>query len=363
MKKYQKKKILVILPNDFLGGAEQYLKMVASNFQNEEVYIFVFSKKKTGSWDDIANYTQIEYSDSDNILMSIFNFLQFLWSKKNTIFDFIFSSHVYYTGITGIFIRLRFLNKDRFIARESTSIFRRFSGFKLWTYRAMYKIGYKPVDLLVCQTELMKQQLEEGLPGLSRSLKIKVIPNPIDLNKLKEKIKTLHNAEIPDNYIVSAGRLIPEKGFDLLIRAFANSQGETGRKLLILGEGKERNILESMIEELDLQGKVFLIGHVDNVYPYFQNAEACIVSSRIEGFPNVLLQMMSVNNRVGSTLCAGGIENIPGIHTCLPDKIDELSGLLNLTLADSNDNRIAFDKYLNERSVENHIEKIKAYTD
>jgi glycosyltransferase involved in cell wall biosynthesis len=167
---------------------------------------------------------------------------------------------------------------------------------------------------------------------------------------------------VSDNYIVSAGRLIPEKGFDILIQAFKKISESVDCDLVILGEGKERDRLLKLIEELELNGRVLLPGFATNVYPFFTHARICVISSRIEGFPNVLLQMMACNSTVVSTLCAGGIEDIEGIITCGTEEIDELADAVLKALAiDHFENNSRYLGYLNENSIENYMMKINSY--
>ena len=123
-----------------------------------------------------------------------------------------------------------------------------------------------------------------------------------------------------------------------------------------------RNNLENLIKDLDLEGEVILKGHVKNVYNYFKNAEVCIVSSRIEGFPNVLLQMMSQNINVVSTLCAGGIKEMNGIITTTPDNSEGLVDAIKFCLeSDLSQNREIFDRELSGRSIDQFVNKINYY--
>jgi glycosyltransferase involved in cell wall biosynthesis len=101
------------------------------------------------------------------------------------------------------------------------------------------------------------------------------------------------------------------------------------------------------------------MGHVDNPIPYYKKAKLCVVSSIKEGFPNVLLEMMAVNDSVVSTLCAGGIEKIPSILKVEPNNINSLTSAIGFALADypsqKNDSR---QDYLKDRSPELFISSI-----
>lgn len=354
-------KILIVLPNNAHGGAEQYLKMIASFFKQEDVTI-IFLKKGTHSfWKDLEDSTKQKHISSKNEALGFLKFaFNSLFSKKKH-YDYIFTSHVYVNGLIGFLLSLKKINTKKFIARESTSIFLRYKGISRLAYQIMYRFGYKKMNVLICQTELMKNQLVKHLPYLNKITKIRVIPNPIDVKLIALKSKLNDAINIEGDFIVSAGRLITEKGFDILIKAFSEiKKKHTNLKLVILGDGHLKKELLELTTSLDLEDSVVFTGHVNNVYTYFKNAKICVVSSRIEGFPNVLLQMMSQNNNVVSTLCAGGIDKIPGIITLQPNDTDALSNAIvkSIDLSDREENKIIFANYLNTRDISHFIETI-----
>jgi glycosyltransferase involved in cell wall biosynthesis len=351
------RKILIVLPNDSLGGAEQVLKMIARNFKESQVEVRFLKRKQADGWNDISSQVCLSYQDANSEYLGMFFFVCSFLFRPAKKYDYIFTSHVLVTGIVGILIRLGLIKKKYFVGRESTQIFSRFSGFKLFLYKKMYQLGYSNIDLLICQTEQMKQSLLANLPWIDKRIKVKVIANPIDLSQI-DKIEDM-DYERP--FIVSAGRLISEKGFDILIDAFKKiTDNYPAYQLIILGEGKERLYLENKIRALQLENKVQLSGYVSDVYSYFKKAKLCVVSSRIEGFPNVLLQMMSQNNKVVSTKCAGEIDKIPGIF--IANTHDVLSLFYTMETAlnqDTEKNRLLFDVFLRERTIERFLEKIE----
>ena len=265
------------------------------------------------------------------------------------------------TATIGVLVALGLIKKKFFVARESTSIIKRFSGLKLFVYKLAYRLGYGNIDLLICQTAFMKEQLLEKYPGFTD--KTRVIANPIDLQLIREKENQPIEFIPPDNYIVSAGRYIPEKGYDILIEAFKIIHGKNpDMHLLILGEGGERKLLEDLASTNKLEDYIHLPGRVDNVYPFFSAATLCAVSSRIEGFPNVLLQMMSQNTKVVSTLCAGGIEDLEGVFTCAVGDVVQLAGAMQKALdANTAKNQNLFRKELNKRTIESFLNQVDTY--
>lgn len=354
---YKMRKVLIVLPNDSLGGAEQILKMIALNFNDSTVDIRFLKRKQANGWNDIPSHVFLSYQDANSeylgMLFFVFSFL-FKPAKK---YDYIFTSHVLVTGTVGFLVRLGLIKKEYFVARESTQVFNRFSGLKLFLYKSMYKLGYSKIDLLICQTEQMKQSLIVNMTWIYRKVKVCVIANPIDLSNVNNS----QDINIEHPFIISAGRLILEKGFDILIDAFNKISRKYPKiQLIILGEGKERLNLEKKIRALQLENKVFLKGQVLNVYPYFLNAKLCVVSSRLEGFPNVLLQMMSQNTRVVSTKCAGDIDQIAGVFLAETHDIDSLAETMMTSLnQDTTQNRVVFDDFIRKRSIECFLEQIE----
>jgi glycosyltransferase involved in cell wall biosynthesis len=205
----------------------------------------------------------------------------------------------------------------------------------------------------------MKNQLVKGMPKIEGYTKIEVIPNPIDTNLIIKNANKAGPGDLPKKYVVAAGRLIQLKGFDNLIYVFAEIRiKHPDLSLIILGDGPENKTLKDIIKKTKLDDAVILPGQVKNVYPYFKNASVCVVSSITEGFPNVLLQMMSQNNKVVSTLCAGGIEDIPGIYTCQTQNNEALREKIELALNTDKDNRDVFKDYLDIRSIKHFIKSM-----
>lgn len=362
-------KILIVLPNNSLGGAEQYLKMVAEYYikLNTEVTIVFLGDKIKNSWFNLKKKKNVEYKLYKHRykFINLINFIFYLFFLRNKNFKYIYTSHIKTNGLLGVLLNFKLLRKGFFIARESTNTFSRFRGLKLRTYKVFYNIGYSQVDLLICQTHTMKDELIDVYSRLEQ--KSIVLQNPIDLNLIAlSQIEGIKELEKPffDSFIVSAGRLIPEKGFDILIRAFARLKQEDDKyidlKLVILGEGSERIKLEELIRELNLEKEVLLRGLVLNVYPYFKKADVCVVSSRIEGFPNVLLQMMSQNEKIVSTNCSSGVEEIPNILICETNNVERLNQQIQQVIkTNTKVNKLIYKEYLEKRDIGFFIKQLE----
>lgn len=107
--------------------------------------------------------------------------------------------------------------------------------------------------------------------------------------------------------IIALGRLLPVKGYDILIKSFSLiAKNYPDWSLTIYGDGAIKRQLESQISELRLSDQVSLGGHTKNVYPLLNKAGIYVLSSRYEGFPNSLMEAMSVGAPCISFDCESG---------------------------------------------------------
>ena len=124
---------------------------------------------------------------------------------------------------------------------------------------------------------------------------------------------------------MAAGKLKPQKGFDLLLEAMSLLPDEYA--LTVLGEGPDRAALEARAQALglapgpgrDMGGRVTFAGFAANPYPAMAGADMFVLSSRFEGFPNVVLEAMACGTPVAAFACPGGLDEIvlPGVNGLL----------------------------------------------
>lgn len=110
--------------------------------------------------------------------------------------------------------------------------------------------------------------------------------------------------------VIAVGRLHHVKGFDDLLRAFAQLPPELGAKLIILGEGKARQSLQALLENLGLQNTAVLAGRVPSSAPWVSRSDLFVLSSRREGLPAVLIEALALGVPVVATRCPSGPEEI-----------------------------------------------------
>ncbi len=176
----------------------------------------------------------------------------------------------------------------------------------------------KQYSKVVLLCEEMRQQAEALWPHLKNYFE--VIPNPINLNKIISKsnlsIDFLGNV-MPGQYIVSVGRLTAQKNFTLLLHAYKDALTKGVEwPLIIIGDGNEKPQLELIVKKLHLENKVYFTGHLKNPYPYIKNASVFILTSNFEGFGIVLVEAMTLECPVISTICPVGPKDILEDGSC-----------------------------------------------
>lgn len=168
-------------------------------------------------------------------------------------------------------------------------------------------LTYNSADLIIAQTDYSRDDLIKAY-HLSPE-RVRTIRNIVDTVFVNKQADELIPTElIPSNYnIVAAGALYSVKGFDLLIEASAPLIKGTDRHLYILGEERYedgyKDFLLKKIVEAGAKENIHLLGHRKNPYPYFKSADLFVMSSRKEGYPNVVLEALSLNTPVVATDC------------------------------------------------------------
>lgn len=147
--------------------------------------------------------------------------------------------------------------------------------------------------------------------GLPRE-RISVVPNPlVPTALLRDLPRPPAHAWFADDQppvILGVGELGRRKDFATLIRAFALLRAERACRLLILGQGSERDRLQALAVELGVADDVQLPGYVDDPYPYMAHARAFALCSHWEGLPSVPVEALAVGTPVVATRTPGSCE-------------------------------------------------------
>ncbi len=195
------------------------------------------------------------------------------------------------------------------ILRESNSPVseEKFSRSRALADRLM-PILYPLADGVIAVSEGVKQELLQRAPRLAS--RIQVLPTPV----VDDALLTQAAAPVTEPWlcekqlpvILAVGRLHRQKNFALLLHAFQQVRASRPCRLIILGEGKLREELETLATALGISDAVKFPGFAANPFAYMSKADVFALSSDYEGMPNVLIQALSLGAPVVATDCPSG---------------------------------------------------------
>lgn len=169
---------------------------------------------------------------------------------------------------------------------------------------AAMRVTYRWADTIVANSVDTKESLLAA--GIGRGAHHVVIGNPVAVDDPAEHPEPTGS---PRPFVCGIGRLVADKGFDVLLEAMAKCRFEDWH-LVLLGEGPERAFLMNRAAELGLEQRVHLPGFQTHPAAYLREAELFVLSSRWEGFGNVLVEALAAGVPIISTDCPGGPRTI-----------------------------------------------------
>ena len=186
------------------------------------------------------------------------------------------------------------------------------SWLRKWSWYLPMRIFYPRADAVVAVSKGVAEDIAR-ITGVGAE-RIYVIENPVVSRALFENAEKAVDhpwfADIGPPVIVAMGRLTRQKGFDVLIKAFAILSHTRPCRLIILGEGKDRRALFHLAEELGVLNQVNMPGFIENPYPFLKKAALFVLSSRWEGSPNVLTEALALGIPVVAADCPSGPREI-----------------------------------------------------
>ena len=254
-----------------------------------------------------------------------------------------------------------------------TKIILRISGLpKLNFFRKyLWKISLKKIALVTTPTVSTLKDFERY--KIIKNEKIMVLRDPIIINKeicLKknESIEFGEKNLIKNNYFLSIGRLSKQKNFSFLIKNIKHFlENDPYLKLVIIGIGEDKERLIKQIKNYNLEEKIILLGFKTNVFKYFKNCKALILSSLWEDPGFVILEAAYSNVPVISSNCPNGPEEILNggkygflfKNNCDSDFKSKVNEFLNCSNDELKDMKINAKKQSKKFSLFYHAKEIK----
>lgn len=309
----KKKSIFIFLGSLTGGGAERVASTLSKYLSGEKNYnitLVTLGTKKRDFYELDENVNRIalnldgETAGFNKILSNIKRVARFRKLLKKKRPDLVIAFMTRYAVITllaSVFLNVRVIVSERNYPPKRTN-------HTMW--EILRKYVYKFADLHIVQTELIGEWIKEK----TKSDFVKIIPNSITLPLPVYDPVILPKQVVSrkDKIILAAGTFKHQKGFDLLLKSASVVLKEKPEwKLVILGDEKNGSgcltrQFENYIHEKRLNDRIILPGRAGNVGHWYDLAEIFVLSSRYEGFPNVLLEAMAAGCACISFDCKTG---------------------------------------------------------
>lgn len=310
------KKIAWIIPDLYTGGMPRVLEALSNEFNKDSKYkqYNILLKKKNINFKVYGKTFSLE-KEGKNLSEKIFIFIKRIYDfykiNKKYEFDYVISF-----GMTANIINILINKKGKTIITEhnvksiENSIGKGINN-KIYNciYNLLIKFLYNKADKIITVSKYMGIDLIKYY-GIKKN-KIDTIYNGVDEKKIEKlKMEPLSDEEykiFKNPVIINVGATSEQKGQWHLIKIIPELRKYIPDiQLVILGKGAYYNKLEKLVQSLNLKECVHLMGVKSNPYKYMYNAKIFVLSSLYEGFPNVLVEAMSVGLPIVSVDCKSG---------------------------------------------------------
>jgi len=299
------KNICIVTPSFYGGGAEKIAVNLANYYTDIGRNVSIVAFKAKGPY--LAQVsTKVKIIDLNSKTRYVFfKLLSVLRREKSDLVISVIRDSNIFVGLSSYFIKAKIIFRE---ANTMDNIINA-SIFKKLLYLFLMRRAYKKAHAIIANSNDTKKDLLKN--KITTDLKIKVIGNPVlpsNFSNLKEeKINHIWLGNKKYKTILNVGRLHRQKNQQLLIDAFNLVYSKIpNSRLVILGEGKEKEALIADIKSKGLDEVVDIIPFQNNPYPYYQAANLFVMSSDWEGFGNVIVEAMASSTPVISTDCPGG---------------------------------------------------------
>lgn len=316
-----KKKILFILPDLNAGGAERVMSFVSKELNTNlfcaKLIVIGFQKDTVY---DVGN-VEVQYLNKTRLLTSITALFSLIKKEKPAI---VVSSIVHFNIMMGIFSL--FFSRIKFVGREA-SVVSKMSEFSKVNSKLIFiliKIFYPRLSAIICQSDDMRRDFI-GILAIEPS-KLILINNPITNSEVIVK----NNVARDKIHFVTVGRLSLEKGHLRIIEGLSKIHNYNFH-YTIIGSGSQVESIKETIDKHKLTDKVTYIPYTSKVLEIVSQNDFFIQGSRVEGFPNALLESCSVGTPVIAFRAPGGTKDIvvSGINGFLVEDEIEFASVLN----------------------------------
>lgn len=305
-------KICLFAPNLGGGGAERIISVLANHLADNGFKVDLVLANATGPYlEDISKAVKVIDLHCKRVSLSVFKLVKYLKASRPQV---VFASQMHAARALILAVKLSGV-KSKVIIRQPTMLvspYEKRSTSSMLQLKLFLFLARRYADKIIVTSQAMADEFI-SLSKISQN-KVKIIYNPLPISQIQKRSQEklehpwFQAGQAP--VVLAVGRLETVKNFSSLIRAFSLVVKKTEAKLVILGEGSERNALENLVSALGLQSSVQMPGFVENPYQYMSRAKVFVQSSLREGFSNGLIEAMACGTQVIATDCVGGTAEI-----------------------------------------------------
>lgn len=296
--------LCITTPNFNGGGAERIAVNLANEYTEQGYGVTLLVLQDKGPYKRQLNpQVRVEYVNLDRGYKVLWYLIKYFRKKNYTHVLSVLRGTNILVGLV-----LWFNLKPKLVFREADELtdLTRISGYTKFKTLLRMRLAYFRAQRIIANAKKTKEDLQSY--KITSSKKVTVIHNPVLSADYKNKLAETASYPFEEDcfYFLNVGRLCFQKNQELLIKAFAAvAKLHANTRLLILGEGEEQESLQNLIQQLDLTNQVRLLEFQNNPFPYYKQADCFVLSSRWEGFGNVIVEALSAGTPVISTACGG----------------------------------------------------------
>jgi glycosyltransferase involved in cell wall biosynthesis len=330
------------------GGVERQSLIIAEEFRRHGADVTLVLHRLRGQLlDQVPAGLRVVGLNSSRTMMDVPRLARFLRREKPDIL----LSNVDLNNVAALLAKVVSFSSTKVVICQHNTMSRSFVAGETWLY-SYIGLAYRLLSPLISRAVAVSDGVAGELVAVAGlpSEVVLTINNPVVGPDFQDRAQEVadhpwfHEPERP--VFVTAGRFVPQKDHETMIRALAIYRRRSGGRLIILGSGPLEGQLTDLVSRLDLTDSVDFLGFRANALPFFRQADAFLLSSRCEGFGNVIVEALGCGTPVISTRCDHGPAEIldngrygllvePQNPAALADAMDQVATLRERFPADS----------------------------
>lgn len=301
----EKIKVFFVVPTLYGGGAERvisYIPQFIDKYKFDvELIVIGFEKDSTYSVSGIP----VRFLNKKRVLNSILQLVQiFSKEKPKIVLSTLSHLNVVMGLISLLFPKTKFIGRYTIVSQNEIALKDKNESFSKKITQKIFRISTNLLDIVLCQSIDMYNDMQINNYKVSK-YKLRVINNPM---RSDFELKSERSNDEKVVKFITVARLVPMKGHERILRAISTLSYPY--IYYIVGDGKEKEKIFSIVNELGIQEKIIHVPYTAEVSKYLSQCSFYLQGSYAEGFPNCLIESCAVGTPVIAFNAPGGLNEI-----------------------------------------------------